>query len=165
MNLFWCKVNVKRFGFDNLHQDFDIMRIVPTAMNACRDNNYSVFLLSSYIYIYIYIYIYKGCPKSSPPYPERKAFAKYAQLYPWLVHRVKQRVIKYHFLSLWYDSTWDWTQDSSDGSRVKWSNPENGEAPSPTPWCRSYRKGSLRVTLDYGQQLHIYIYIYIYIYI
>ena len=36
------------------------------------------------------------------------------------------------------------------GSRVKWSNPGNGVAPSPTPWCSSYRKGSLRVTLDYG---------------
>ena len=35
------------------------------------------------------------------------------------------------------------------GSRVKWSNPGNGVAPSPTPWCSSYRKGSLRVTLDY----------------
>ena len=23
---------------------------------------------------------------------------------------VKQSSIKYHFLSLWYDSTWDWTQ-------------------------------------------------------
>ena len=23
---------------------------------------------------------------------------------------VKQSIIKYHFLSLWYDSTWDWTQ-------------------------------------------------------
>ena len=27
-------------------------------------------------------------------------------------------------------------------------------APSPTPWCCSYRKGSLRVTLDYGRQLY-----------
>ena len=36
------------------------------------------------------------------------------------------------------------------GSRVKWSNPEKGVSPSPTPWCNSYRKGSLRVTLDYG---------------
>ena len=26
-------------------------------------------------------------------------------------------------------------------------------APSPTPWCSSYRKGNLRVTLDYGRQL------------
>ena len=25
---------------------------------------------------------------------------------------VKQGIIKYHFLSLWYDLTWDWTQVS-----------------------------------------------------
>ena len=31
-----------------------------------------------------------------------------------------------------------------------------GIAPSPTPWCSSYRKGSLRVTLDYGRQLYFY---------
>ena len=35
------------------------------------------------------------------------------------------------------------------GSRVKWSNPGKGVAPFPTPWCSSYRKGSLWVTLDY----------------
>ena len=29
-----------------------------------------------------------------------------------------------------------------------------GVAPSPTPWCNSNRKGSLRVTLDYGRQLY-----------
>ena len=29
-----------------------------------------------------------------------------------------------------------------------------GVAPSPTSWCTSYRKGSLRVTLDYGRQLY-----------
>ena len=41
-----------------------------------------------------------------------------------------------------------------------------GSAPSPTHWCSSYRKGSLRVTLDYGRQLYLlYIYIYMYIYI
>ena len=40
------------------------------------------------------------------------------------------------------------------GSRVKWSNPGKGVAPSPTPRCSSYRKGSLRVTLDYGRQLY-----------
>ena len=43
------------------------------------------------------------------------------------------------------------------GSRVKWSNPGNGVAPSPTPWCSSYRKGSLRVTLDYGRLTMIYV--------
>ena len=31
---------------------------------------------------------------------------------------------------------------------------KEGVAPSPTPWCSSYRKGSLRVTLDYGRQLY-----------
>ena len=30
-----------------------------------------------------------------------------------------------------------------------------GVAPSPTSWCSSYRKGSLRVTLDYGRQLYL----------
>ena len=39
------------------------------------------------------------------------------------------------------------------GSRVRWRNPGNWVAPSTTPWCRSYWKGSLRVTLDYGRQL------------
>ena len=33
-----------------------------------------------------------------------------------------------------------------------------GVAPSPTPWCSSYRKGSPRVTLDYGRQLYFYLY-------
>ena len=30
-----------------------------------------------------------------------------------------------------------------------------GVAPSPTPRCSSYRKGSLQVTLDYGRQLYL----------
>ena len=33
--------------------------------------------------------------------------------------------------------------------RVKWSNPWKEVAPSPISWCRSYRKGSFRVTLNY----------------
>ena len=39
------------------------------------------------------------------------------------------------------------------GSRVKWSKPGKRLAPSLTPWCKSYRKGSLRVTLDNSRQL------------
>ena len=39
------------------------------------------------------------------------------------------------------------------GSRVKWSSPGKGVAPSPTPCWSSYRKGNPRVTLDYGHQL------------
>ena len=54
-------------------------------------------------------------------------------------------------------------------SRVKWSNPGKGVAPSPTPLCCSYWKGRLRVSLDYDRLRYICkwvsIYIYIYIYI
>ena len=39
-------------------------------------------------------------------------------------------------------------------SRVKWSNPGKGVAPSSTPRCSSYWKGSLLVALDYGRQLN-----------
>ena len=41
--------------------------------------------------------------------------------------------------------------------RVKWSNPGKGVAPSATPWCSSYWKGSLLVALDYGRQLYLHI--------
>ena len=47
------------------------------------------------------------------------------------------------------------------GSRVKWSNPGKGAAPSLTPWCCSNWKGSLWVTLDYGHQLYYIINIYL----
>ena len=49
---------------------------------------------------------------------------------------------------------------------VKWSNPGKGVMPSPTPWCRSNWKESLRITLDNSCQLYLLsIYIYIYIYV
>ena len=32
-----------------------------------------------------------------------------------------------------------------------------GVAPSSTPWCSSYRKGNLWVTLNYGRQLYFYV--------
>ena len=44
------------------------------------------------------------------------------------------------------------------GSRVNWSNPGKGAVLSPTPRCSSYRKGSLRVTLDEGRQLYFTFY-------
>ena len=40
-------------------------------------------------------------------------------------------------------------------SRVKWSNPGKGVAPSPTPRYSSYWKGSFLVTLDYSRQLYL----------
>ena len=39
-------------------------------------------------------------------------------------------------------------------SQVKWSNPGKGVAPSPTPQCSSYWKGSLWVSLHYSRQLY-----------
>ena len=44
-------------------------------------------------------------------------------------------------------------------SEIKWSNPGKGVAPSSTPWCSSYRKGSLQVTLNYGCQLYLLTYL------
>ena len=40
-------------------------------------------------------------------------------------------------------------------SRIKWVNSGKGVAPSPTLWCSSNRKGSLRVTLVNGRQLYL----------
>ena len=44
-------------------------------------------------------------------------------------------------------------------SRVKWSNPGKGVAPSPSPRCSSYLKGSFRVALDLGRQLYLLYYL------
>ena len=42
-------------------------------------------------------------------------------------------------------------------SRVKWSNPGKGVAPSLTPRCSSYWKGSLLDVLDYSCRLTIFV--------
>ena len=47
-------------------------------------------------------------------------------------------------------------------SRVKWCNPGKGAAPSPTPQCSSYWKGSLQVALNNGRQLYL-LYLHFYI--
>ena len=40
---------------------------------------------------------------------------------------VKQGGMKYHFLSLWYDSTWDWTQVSLAIGEVKLATADEGD--------------------------------------
>ena len=40
-------------------------------------------------------------------------------------------------------------------SRLKWRNPGKEVAPSPTPRCSSYWKGSLLGAFDYGCQLYL----------
>ena len=37
----------------------------------------------------------------------------------------------------------------------KWRNPGKGVAPSPTPRCRSYWKGSLQIALDYSRPTYL----------
>ena len=72
---------------------------------------------------------------------------------------VQFQVVSYQRLKKWYlmppCSTLSIVRYES---RVKWSNTGNGVAPFPTPWCISYRKGSLRVTLNNSRQLYLYIY-------
>ena len=49
------------------------------------------------------------------------------------------------------------TQHYKERIKGKVKQSREGVAPSPTPWCSSYRKGSLRVTLDYGRQLIMFL--------
>ena len=48
-----------------------------------------------------------------------------------------------------------YTQHYKVRIKAKWSNQGKGVTLSPTPWCSSYRKGSLQVTLDIGRQLYL----------
>ena len=78
----------------------------------------------------------------------------YFTLDPYLIMlSVKQGGIKYHFLSLWYDSTWDWTQVSraiGEHFNLKLFN------------C--VQKNELRLTENFIKNVLInFIYIYIYI--
>ena len=70
---------------------------------------------------------------------------------------VQSQVESYQRLKKWYLIPPCLTlSDIRYGSRVKWSNLGKGVTPSPTPWCSNYRKGNIRVTLDYGRQHFIY---------
>ena len=70
---------------------------------------------------------------------------------------VQSQVESYQRLKKWYLMPPCLTLSIiSYGSSVKWSNPGKGVVPSPIPWCSSYRKAKLRVTLDYGRQLYFY---------
>ena len=53
--------------------------------------------------------LHQGVGEGATPFPGLLHFT----LDPYLIMlSAKQGGIKYHFLSLWYDSTWDWTQVS-----------------------------------------------------
>ena len=64
--------------------------------------------------------------------------------------------IPHHVIPKWYLIPPGFTlSDIRYVSRVKWSDPGKGVAPSHTPWCSSYWKRSLLVALDYGHQLYL----------
>ena len=105
----------------------------------------------------------------------RYSFPRIAPLYPWYVPYIAESLV-WHECSPMVWETWVQSQVASYRrlkkcylippcltlsniryvSRVKWSNPEKGVAPSPTPQCSRYQKGSLRVTLDLGHQPDLY---------
>ena len=71
---------------------------------------------------------------------------------------VQSQVVSYQRLKNWYLIPPCLTLSIiSYGSMVKWSHPGKGVAPSPTPRCSSYWKGSLLVALDYVRQLYFYL--------
>ena len=103
-------------------------------------------MIYTYIYIYIYIYIYAfwlECSQIARETGVQNQVILKTQKWYLMPPCLTLSIIRY-------------------GSRVKWSNPGKGAAPSPTSCCSSYWKWSLRVAHDYGRQLYIYIYIYIY---
>ena len=53
--------------------------------------------------------LHRGVGEGTAPFPGLLHFTLDHYL---IVLSVKEGGIKYHFLSLWYDSTWDWTQVS-----------------------------------------------------
>ena len=93
------------------------------------------------IYIYIYIYSLVKRVKCSPMV--------------W-GPRVHSQAVSYQRLQKWYLIPPCLTLSNIRYvSRVKWSNPGKGVAPSPIPRCSSYWKESLLVAFDYDRQLYM----------
>ena len=108
-----------------------------------------IFINDPRIYIYIYIYI-----------PDIGLAVRMFANGPGDLGSIPGRVIP-KTQKMVLDASLLNTQHYKVRIKGKVKQSREGVAPSPTPWCSSYRKGSLRVTLDYGRQLYLYIYIYI----
>ena len=79
----------------------------------------------------------------------------------WMVREtgVQSQIETYQRLKKWYLISFCLTLSIIRYvSRVRWSNPGEGVAHSPTLWCSSYRKGSLLVALDYSRKLYLLLY-------
>ena len=103
------------------------------------------------IYIYIYICIYRDLPDIGLGV---RGFANG----PGDLGSIPGRVIP-KTQKMVLDASLLNTQHYKVRIKGKVEQSREGVAPSPTHWCSSYRKGSLRVTLDYGRQLYFYLYI------
>ena len=68
----------------------------------------------------------------------------------WVIPKTQKMVLDASLLN---------TQHYKVRIKGKVEQSREGVVPSPSPWCSSYRKGSLRVTLDYGRQLYFYFYV------
>ena len=101
-------------------------------------------IVNNCCFIYIYIYVYQPIGimvwvfANGPGTEVQSQVESYQRLKKWclMLPCLTLNIIKY-------------------GSRVKWSNPEKELVSSPTPRCSCYRKGNLRVTLDYGHLLYL----------
>ena len=105
--------------------------------------------IHTYVYIYIYIYIV----------PDIGLAVRVFVNGPGDLGSVPGRVIP-KTQKMVLDASLLNTQHYKVRIKGKVEQSRKGVVPSPTPWCSSYRKGSLRVTLDYGRQLYFYLYIY-----
>ena len=114
----------------------------------------------THTYIYIYIYIYTG--RHTYTYTHIYTYT-YTQADTHIhtrtrTHRgsIPGRVIQKTLKMVLHTSLLNTQHFKCKGK---------GVAPSSTPRCNSYWKGSLQLTLDYSRHFYFYVYIYIYIYI
>ena len=117
---------------------------------------YLYLFIHAYIYIFIQTYIYIYLPDIGLGV---RVFANgpgdLGSIPGRVIPKTQKMVLDASLLS---------TQHYKVRIKGKVEQSRKGVAPSPTHWCSSYRKGSLRVTLDYGRKLY-FIYIYKYIYV
>ena len=92
---------------------------------------------------------------------KRVYLAKWVECLPMVQETgIKSQVKSYQRLKKWYLILSCLTLSSIMYiSRLKWSNPGKGVAPSPTPQCSSNWKGSLQVALNYSHQLYLLIHV------
>ena len=70
----------------------------------------------------------------------------------WVIPKTKKMVLDTSLLNTQHYKVWN---------KSKWSNPGNNVAPFPTPWCSSYWKVILTVSLDSGWPTYIHVCMYV----